>query len=105
MENKDVLEKLKVLKEKYPNINAIKIRYCGSGDSLEDMDFEVQPEYDINQNDFNDLLEELWERAGSDFNNEGGYGIIDIDLNQLSIKMEDYYYMTESELRTEFEIK
>lgn len=110
MTDSEIIQRLKLLSIKYPNISEIRLEYHGSGDSFDSYDIStVYKDSDtkhttIYESDVEDMFWELVERANSDFNNDGARGTVVFNLETYKAPITDYYYFTESNLNTEIEI-
>ena len=105
MENQQVKDQLKVLAEKYVNVNKVEFDYYGSGDSFESYDVGVTPDTEnISNSEFEDIFWYMIERADSNFNNEGSQGKVTFDLKNQTVSVTDYYNIVSEELNTEFTI-
>jgi hypothetical protein len=94
------------MKEQYPAISKFRIDYNGSGDSfsdfydgritwnddkIHDASEESQIE-DLIMEKFDDVIWEVIENVGANFNNDGSRGTIYFDFDKLAIGGDVYYY-------------
>ncbi len=106
MEDKEILDKIDYLKNKYPSVTEIYINYYGSGDSFEGYDASCTPHIEeFSDSEVEDIMEEMIERADSNFNNDGSRGTIIINLADKSVNIEDYSQFMSEELNAEITIK
>jgi hypothetical protein len=98
MTEKEIKDKIEVLKKSFPNLDAILVDYNGSGDSFDSFNYirglKEKEEININidyDTDFNSLLWEILDKSDADFNNEGSEGTITIDLKNINVICENYY--------------
>ena len=101
MTDLEIKKRIEVLALQYPDIDNIEIEYNGAGDSFESMWTNTNG---VDYEDYEDLCEEMIERADSDFNNEGSSGYIFIDLLEKTIEIKDYYNVVTQELNRTIKI-
>ena len=100
------------LAERFPDVKKISVQYYGSGDSFDSFDditFETKDgsPYQhnnwndnyalLNENEMNGLLWDALERSGADFNNDGSRGYVHIDLEKITLEVENYYIVQSEE--------
>ncbi len=100
MTKKEVIEQLKEIKLRYPLTEKIIISYDGSGDSFEGFDepLNEKGEYvKIDSSLYEDICHWLFDQDEMvDFNNEGCYGTITLDLKNSDLILDNSYYTQES---------
>lgn len=101
MEDKEIKEKIKELRGKYLDLEEITIEYNGAGDSFDSMYSNTDG---VDSKDYEDLVFALINKVGSNFNNDGSYGTVTINLLENTIRIEDYYNYTESSLNQDITI-
>lgn len=96
------------LAERFPDVKRISVDYYGAGDSFDsfnDLIFENKEgqaspllSFDykervslLNESAMNGLLWDAIERSDADFNNEGSRGYVHINLDTITLEVENYY--------------
>lgn len=98
MKKQDIIKALKKIKKQFPEVKQIQMDYCGSGDSFDSYSWirnEDGNHLDLNSELYEDIAEELFILAGTDFNNEGSEGTITLDLENMDATIDNYYIVYE----------
>lgn len=119
LENKQLLarEYLIEFKERYSDLEKLEIRYRGEGDSFEDFyDWELIGEeiskrgfkeqgkiYDDIYVKFEEIIWEIIEKMGANFNNEGSEGRIIMDFEKGTIYADNYDIVRTEEFNTDID--